>query len=62
MARLDGVAGKQRFSLTRYGCKSGKAREVTIWFVVHGERIYVGTTNVTPLWERSVQKTPKERW
>ena len=59
MERLDRVAGKQTVRLTHYGRKSGKAYEVTIWFVVDGEWIYLGTANVNRQWVRNVQKTPK---
>jgi deazaflavin-dependent oxidoreductase (nitroreductase family) len=59
MERLDKVACKQTVKLTHYGRKSGKAYEVTIWFVVDGERIYLGTTNVNRQWVRNVKKTPK---
>lgn len=57
--RLDRVAGKQTVRLNHYGRKSGKAYEVTIWFVVDGEWIYLGTANVNRQWLRNVQKTPK---
>jgi deazaflavin-dependent oxidoreductase (nitroreductase family) len=59
MARLDRVASKQTVRLTHYGRKSGQAYEVTIWFVVDGERVYLGTANVNRQWVRNVQKTPK---
>jgi deazaflavin-dependent oxidoreductase (nitroreductase family) len=59
MERLDRVAGKQTVRLTHYGHKSGKLYEVTIWFVVDGERIYLGTANVGRQWVSNVQKTPK---
>lgn len=58
MERLDRVARKQTVRLTHYGRKSGKAYEVTIWFVVDGERLYLGTANVNRQWVRNVQKTP----
>jgi len=59
MERLDRVAAKQTVRLTHYGRKSGKPHEVTIWFVVDGERVYLGTANVGRQWVRNVQKTPK---
>ncbi len=33
--------------------------EVTIWFVLDGERLYIGTANVKRQWVRNVQKTPQ---
>lgn len=44
--------------LTHYGRKTGKPHEVTIWFVLDGERLYIGTANVNRQWVRNVQKTP----
>jgi deazaflavin-dependent oxidoreductase (nitroreductase family) len=58
MERLDRVAGHQTARLTHYGRKSGKAYGVTIWFVVDGERMYLGTANVNRQWVRNVQTTP----
>jgi hypothetical protein len=41
-ARLRQVAGKQTTRLTHYGRKTGKPHEVTIWFVLDGDRLYIG--------------------
>lgn len=57
--RLRHVAGKQTTRLTHYGRKTGKPHEVTIWFVLDDERLYVGTANVNRQWVRNVQKTPQ---
>jgi deazaflavin-dependent oxidoreductase (nitroreductase family) len=57
-ARLRRVAGKQTTRLTHYGRKTGKPHEVTIWFVLDGDRLYIGTANVKRQWVRNVQKTP----
>ena len=59
LARLRRVAGKQTTRLTHYGRKTGKPHEVTIWFVLDGDRVYIGTANVNRQWVRNVQKTPK---
>jgi deazaflavin-dependent oxidoreductase (nitroreductase family) len=48
-------------TLTHYGRKIGKPYEVTIWFVVDGDRVYIGTANVNRQWVRNVQKTPQVR-
>ena len=60
-ARLKRVAGKQTTTLTHYGRKTAKPREVTIWFVVDGDKLYIGTANVNRQWVRNVQKTPQVR-
>ena len=39
--------------------KTGKPYEVTIWFALEGERLYIGTANVNRQWVRNVQKTPQ---
>ena len=44
--RLRRVAGKQTTRLTHYGRKTGKPYEVTIWFVLDGDRLCIGTANV----------------
>jgi deazaflavin-dependent oxidoreductase (nitroreductase family) len=57
--RLNRVAAKQTVRLTHYGRKSGTPYEVTIWFVVDGDRVNIGTANVNRHWVRNVQKTPQ---
>ncbi len=59
LARLRQVAAKQTTRLTHYGRKTGKPHEVTIWFVLDGDRLYIGTANVNRQWVRNVQKTPQ---
>lgn len=59
MERLHKVANRHTLRLTHCGRKSGKPYEVTIWFVVDGEHVYVGTANVNRHWVRNVQKTAK---
>ena len=61
LARLRRVAGKQTTVLTHYGRKTGKPHEVTIWFVLDGDKLYIGTANVNRQWVRNVQKTPQVR-
>jgi len=57
--RLKGVAGKQTTRLTHCGRKTGKPYAVTIWFVLDGDRLYIGTANVKRQWVQNVQKTPQ---
>ncbi len=59
--RLRSVAGKQTTKLTHYGRKTGQPHEVTIWFVLDGDKLYIGTANVNRQWVRNVQKTPQIR-
>lgn len=59
LKRLQRVAGRRTLILTHYGRKSGKAYQVPIWFVLDGNRIFLGTANVNRQWVRNVQKTPQ---
>ena len=59
LRRLQGVATKQTVTVTHVGRKSGKAYEVKIWFVVDGEKVFIGTANVNRQWVRNVQKNPR---
>ena len=61
LARLKRVAGKQTMTLTHYGRKTWKPHEVTIWFVLDDDKLYIGTANVNRQWVRNVQKTPRIR-
>jgi deazaflavin-dependent oxidoreductase (nitroreductase family) len=58
LARLRLLAGKQTTRLTHYGRKTGKPYEVTIWFVLDGNRLYIGTANAKRQWVQNVQKAP----
>jgi len=58
LARLRRVAGKQTTRLTHYGRKTGKPYEVTIWFVLDHDGVYIGTANVNRQWVKNVQQTP----
>ena len=46
LKRLKTVAGKQTTTLTHYGRNTGKPHEVTIWFVLDGDKPYIGTANL----------------
>ncbi len=59
LPRLEKVAGKRTTRLTHYGRKTGKPHEVTIWFVLEGNKLYIGTANVNRQWVRNVQKTQR---
>lgn len=59
LTRLKHLAWRQTTILTHYGRKTGKPHEVTIWFVVDGDRVYLGTANVNRQWVQNVRKTPR---
>lgn len=59
LARIKRLAGRQTLVLTHYGRKTGKPYEVTIWFVVDGDQVYIGTANANRQWVQNVQKTPQ---
>ena len=59
LTRLKRVASRQTTTLTHYGRKSGEPYNVTIWFVLNGDKLYIGTANVNRQWVRNVQKTPQ---
>ena len=58
-ARLSRVSGNQTLQLTHYGRKSAKAYQVTIWFVVEGDIVYLATANRDRQWPRNVLKKPE---
>ena len=55
---LKNKAGKSTLRLTHIGRKSGKAHQVTIWFMVEGDKIFLPTANIDRNWVRNVRKTP----
>lgn len=59
--RLEQVAHRQTVRLTHYGRKSGKPYEVTIWFAVDGDKVYLPTASVTRQWVKNARKTPRVR-
>jgi len=38
--------------VTHYGRKTGKPHEVTIWFVLDRDKLFIGTANVNRQWVR----------
>jgi deazaflavin-dependent oxidoreductase (nitroreductase family) len=59
LARLRRVSGRKTTTITHYGRKTGQPHQVTIWFVLDGDKLYIGTANVNRHWVRNVQKTTK---
>ena len=57
--RLKRVASRQTLNLTHYGRKSGKPFKVIIWFVVDGDKVLLGTANVSRQWVKNVTAKPQ---
>jgi len=57
--RLHRVAALPTLTLTHYGRKSGKPYQVTIWFMVDGDRVFLPTADVNRSWVRNARKTPR---
>lgn len=56
--RLGRVANRQTLSLTHYGRKSGRPYEVTIWFMVDKDKLYLVSANANRNWVRNVKAHP----
>jgi deazaflavin-dependent oxidoreductase (nitroreductase family) len=56
--RLARMARQSRCRLTHYGRKSGQPHEVTIWFLVDGEAVYLVTADKRRQWVRNVLAHP----
>ncbi len=59
--RLAEVARKSTCRLTHYGRKTGHAREVTVWFLVDGDRVYLTTMNMQRQWTQNILSRPRVR-
>ena len=58
LTRLGAVADRGTLRITTRGRRTGKPHTVTIWFVVDGRTIFLGTLNADRDWVRNLQKTP----
>jgi deazaflavin-dependent oxidoreductase (nitroreductase family) len=56
--RLRRVADRQTLRLTHHGRKSGRPYEVTIWYMVDGDRLYLVSANADRNWVRNVKVRP----
>jgi deazaflavin-dependent oxidoreductase (nitroreductase family) len=56
---LARVSSRSTCRLTHRGRKSGRAHEVTIWFLPDGNRVYLTTMNMDRHWTRNVQANPR---
>jgi hypothetical protein len=61
LTRLKRVPAKQTTTLTHYERKTGKPFEVTIWFVLDGETVYLGNRERESPVGAHLPKTPKVR-
>ena len=57
--RLARVVRKSTCRLTHHGRKSGRPYEVTVWFLVEGDTVYLTTMNLRRQWTRNVQANPQ---
>jgi deazaflavin-dependent oxidoreductase (nitroreductase family) len=56
--RLRRVGDRQTLRLTHYGRKSGRPYEVTIWYLVDGDQLYLVSANADRNWVRNVKARP----
>ncbi len=56
--RLRKVGDRQTLRLTHYGRKSGSPYEVTIWYLVDDDRLYLVSANAARNWVRNVKVRP----
>ena len=57
--RLAAIASRSTCRLTHRGRKTGTPYEVTIWFVVDGDVVYLETANGKRQWVRNLRATPE---
>jgi deazaflavin-dependent oxidoreductase (nitroreductase family) len=53
--RIARIASRSTCRLTHYGRTTGRAHQVTIWFLPDRDRIYLTTMNMRRHWTRNVQ-------
>ena len=53
--RLRRAGDRQTLRLTHYGRKTGRPYEVTIWYLVDGDKLYLVTFNQNRSWVRNVK-------
>ena len=56
--RLRRGGDRQTLKLTHYGRKSGRPYEVTIWYLVDDNRLYLVSANADRNWVRNVKARP----
>jgi deazaflavin-dependent oxidoreductase (nitroreductase family) len=58
-ARLATAADRSTCRITTRGRKTGRPHTVTIWFLVDGPTLYLGTLNAKRDWVRNLEKNPE---
>ena len=53
--RLRRAGDRQTLQLTHYGRKTGRPYEVTIWYLVDADKLYLVTANANRNWVRNVK-------
>ena len=53
--RLRRAGDRQTLRLTHYGRKTGRPYEVTIWYLVDADKLYLVTANASRNWVRNVK-------
>jgi len=56
--RLRRAGNRQTLRLTHHGRKSGRPYEVTIWYLLDDDRLYLVSANAARNWVRSVKARP----
>ncbi|HLX05644.1 MAG TPA: nitroreductase family deazaflavin-dependent oxidoreductase [Candidatus Binatus sp.] len=56
--RLRKAGDRQTLKLTHYGRKSGRPYDVTIWYLVDNDRLYLVSANANRNWVRNVKARP----
>ena len=56
--RLRRGGDRQTLKLTHYGRKSGRPYDVTIWYLVDDDRLYLVSANADRNWVRNVKARP----
>ncbi|HZC45645.1 MAG TPA: nitroreductase family deazaflavin-dependent oxidoreductase [Candidatus Acidoferrum sp.] len=56
--RLQKAGDRQTLSLTHYGRKSGRPYEVTIWYLVDKDGLFLVSANAARNWVRNVRARP----
>ncbi len=56
--RLRQIGDRQTLRLTHYGRKTGRPYEVTIWYLVDDDRLYLASANAARNWVRNVKVRP----
>ena len=58
LERLRKAGDRQTLKLTHYGRKSGRPYEVTIWYLVDNDGLYLVSANASRNWVRNVKARP----